>query len=84
MKLLIISPSTQRGGSEEYILKIAQAALQEGWKIDTAFPKTPDTISLINDFNQQNINYHQLNIADVEGNKVIAFKASLFRLLQNL
>lgn len=80
MKLLIIFPSTQRGGAEEYTLKIAQGILQSGWEIQTAFPKTPETISLINDFTQQNIEYHQLDIADVSGNKFTSLKASLFRL----
>lgn len=81
MKLLIISPSTQRGGAEEYTLKIAQAALQQDWEVHTAFPQTPDTISLINDFQRQSIKYHRLDIADVEGNKLIAIRASLFRLI---
>lgn len=83
MKLLIIFPTTQRGGAEEYTLKIAKGALQQGWEIHTAFPKTPETISLINDFTEQSIKYHQLNIADVEGgNKLTLLKASLFRLLR--
>lgn len=82
MKLLIIFPSSQRGGAEEYTLKIAQGALQQGWKIHTAFPQTPDTISLINDFTRQNIEYHPLDIADVERSKFTALKASLGRLLE--
>lgn len=82
MKLLIIFPSSQRGGAEEYTLKIARGALQEGWEIHTAFPKTPDTISLINDFTRQNIEYYPLDLADVKGGKVTALKASLGRLLE--
>lgn len=82
MKLLIIMPSTQRGGAEEYTLKIAQAALQAGWEIHTAFPQTPDTTSLINDFEQQNIGYYPLNIAEQEKGKLGGIKVSLFRLLR--
>ena len=80
MKLLIIFPSTQRGGAEEYTLKIAGGVLQSGWEVHTAFPKTSETLSLIDDFTRQNIKYHQLNIADVEGNKLASSKASLSRL----
>ena len=82
MKLLIIFPSTQRGGAEEYTLKIARGVLQSGWEVHTAFPKTPETISLINDFIKQDIKYHQLDIADVEDNKMASFKVSLSRLFK--
>jgi glycosyltransferase involved in cell wall biosynthesis len=81
-KLLIIFPSTQRGGAEEYTLTIAEAALQEGWKIHAAFPNTAGTISLIDDFTRQNIQYHQLDIGEVEGNKLISLTASLSRLFK--
>ncbi|MGL5077997.1 MAG: glycosyltransferase family 1 protein, partial [Waterburya sp.] len=82
MKLVIILPSTQRGGAEEYTLKIAQAALEAGWQIDTAFPQTPDTASLIADFKQQNIGYYPLNIADQGQGKLDSIKASLLRLFR--
>jgi glycosyltransferase involved in cell wall biosynthesis len=82
MKLLIILPSTQRGGAEEYTLKIAQAALQEGWEIHTAFPQTPDTASLIADFKQQNIDYHPLNTEAQSKGKLASIKVSLLRLLK--
>ena len=81
-KLLIIFPSTQRGGAEEYTLTIAEAALQAGWQVHTAFPHTAKTISLINDFTQNNISYHQLNIADVAGGKIASITASLLRLFK--
>ncbi|MEM8720198.1 MAG: glycosyltransferase family 4 protein [Cyanobacteria bacterium P01_G01_bin.39] len=82
MKLLIILPSTQRGGAEEYVLKITKAALQAEVEIQVAFPSTSDTASLINDFNQQNIKYHPLDIGNVEGSKLALVRASLFRLLR--
>ena len=74
MKLLIIFPSTQRGGAEEYTLKIARGILQSGWEIHAAFPKTIETLTLIDEFTQQNVKYHQLNIADVKSN-FASFKA---------
>ena len=82
MKLLIIFPSTQRGGAEEYALKIARATLQQNWKIHVAFPHTAGTSSLINDFTQKNIPYHQLDLADVEGGKLISLTASFLRLFK--
>jgi glycosyltransferase involved in cell wall biosynthesis len=81
MKLLIIFPSTQRGGAEEYTLKIAKGSLQADWEIHTAFAKTSETTSLINDFIEQNVKYHSLDIADFEGGKFTSLKASLFRFL---
>ncbi len=80
MKLLIVFPSTQRGGAEEYAIKIARGIKQKKWKIHAAFPKTPETISLIDDFTQQGIEYHHLEIADKPGNKFNSLKASIFRL----
>ena len=82
MKLLIILPSIQRGGAEEYTLKIAKAALKVGWEIQVALPNTPGTTSLIDDFTQQNIKYHRLDIGNVEGSKLASIKASLLRLLR--
>lgn len=82
MKLLIIFPSTQRGGAEEYALTMAEAALQVGWQVHTAFPHTTGTTSLINDFTQKNIPDYQLDIADVEASKLISLRASCFRLLR--
>lgn len=81
MKLLIILPSTQRGGAEEYTLKIARGVLQPKWELYAAFPNTPETVSLIDEFTQQKVEYHQLNIAD-EGNKFASLKASLFRIFE--
>ena len=64
MKLLAIFPSTLRGGVEEYTLKIASAARQEGWDAHVAFPQTNGTASLIEDFTAQGICYHPLAIAE--------------------
>lgn len=80
MKLLIVFPSTQRGGAEEYTLKIARGIKQKKWKIHAAFPKTPETASLIDDFTQQGVEYHQLEIADKPGNKFNSLKANISRL----
>ena len=82
MKLLIIFPSTQRGGAEEYTLKIATGILKLGWEIHTAFPQTAETLSLIDDFTRQNIKYHRLDIADIGSNKFTSFTASLSRLFK--
>lgn len=65
MKLLVIFPSTQRGGVEEYSLKIASAACHEKWEVHGAFPETAGTASLIKDFTEKEITYHPLEIAEV-------------------
>ena len=37
MKILVIFPSTIRGGVEEYTLRITSAAVREGWDVNAAF-----------------------------------------------
>jgi len=69
-KLLIILPSIERGGAEEYALTIARDAKQQGWQVHVAFPRTARTISLIQDFQQQKISYHCLEIAETYTQKL--------------
>ena len=69
MRLLIIFPSANRGGAENYALTIASAAVNEGWEIHAAFPKTEKTASLIQDFQDHGISYHALDIAPVGGRR---------------
>ncbi|OUL36827.1 glycosyl transferase family 1 [Nostoc sp. T09] len=64
MKFLIILPSTQRGGVEEYSLRIASSAIKKGWDVHVAFPNTEGTTSLIQDFTSKGVQYHSLEIAD--------------------
>lgn len=66
MKALIIIPSTQRGGVEEYSFKIATAVAQIKWDANVAFPTTEGTKSLIEDLTQTGITYYPLNIAETE------------------
>jgi glycosyltransferase involved in cell wall biosynthesis len=67
MKLLITSPSPDRGGVEEYALTIAAAAIQEGWEVHAAFPQTNGTTSLIKDVENQGIKYHPQQIYAIHG-----------------
>lgn len=63
MKLLIMFPSTIRGGAEEYALTIASAAAKKGWEVHAAFPKTQETASLILDIEKSGVHYYALNIS---------------------
>ncbi len=63
-KLLMIFPSTLRGGVEEYNLTAAKGAARHGWCVHVAFPSTAGTASLIWDFAQDDIPYHPLAIAE--------------------
>ena len=74
MKLLIIFPSEIRGGAEEYALTIGKSAVQKGWEVDAAFPKTQETESLIKDFQETGITYHPLDIIPVEGKHLKLFR----------
>ncbi len=64
MKLLIVFPSTIRGGAEEYALTIADAAVTDGWIVHAAFPDTEGTQSLQQDCVLRQIVYHSLNIEE--------------------
>ncbi|WP_198649028.1 glycosyltransferase family 4 protein [Cyanothece sp. BG0011] len=74
MKLLTVFPSEIRGGAEEYSLTIAKAAVKKGWEVDAAFPQTENTESLIKDFRETGISYHNFNIAPVDGKHFKLFR----------
>ncbi|GBF81258.1 glycosyltransferase family 4 protein [Aphanothece sacrum] len=84
MKLLVIFPSPIRGGAEEYALTIAKAGVKKGWQVETAFPKTPETESLIKDFQDQGIIYHPLDIAPVDGKEYKLFREHIPHCLRTL
>jgi glycosyltransferase involved in cell wall biosynthesis len=84
MKLLIISPSTQRGGTEEYVSAIASAAAQAGWNVHAAFPKTEGTVSLIGDLDHQGVGYHRLDIAEAPVQRGKTLRKYLPHLAQTL
>jgi glycosyltransferase involved in cell wall biosynthesis len=65
-KLLLIMPSTLRGGVEEYNLTAARGAITQGWDVHAAFPDRSGTATLIQDFQDSDITYHPLNIAEDE------------------
>jgi len=64
-RLLLLFPSRLRGGAEEYSLTIASAAVKQGWEVHAAFPKTDRTASLITDFLNNGVQYHEANVDDV-------------------
>lgn len=63
-KLLILTPTTDRGGAENYALTIAKAAVDDGWDVHVAFQKTGKTNSLIQDFSSNGVTYHSSRIGD--------------------
>jgi glycosyltransferase involved in cell wall biosynthesis len=84
MKLLVIFPSANRGGAENYALTIASAAVKRGWDVQAAFPKTPKTASLIQDFQENGISYHPLDIAPVGGHRFKFFREHLPQFFKTL
>lgn len=85
----MILPSTQRGGVEAYALSIASVAVNEGWEVHAAFPKTEETTSLIHDLEKHNVHYHHLKIAEKStrkwesiGKHYLHFFRTLYLLLQ--
>lgn len=64
-KVLLIIPSSQRGGVEEYILKIASAIGQRNDIAHVAFPQTVGNISLVEDCIKAGIIYHPFAIGEV-------------------
>jgi len=69
MKLLIILPSHTRGGAEEHALTIASAVAKQGWQVHVGFPRTGETLSLIDDFLAKGVSYYPLRSkkSDVSG-----------------
>ena len=63
-KLLMIFPSTLRGGVEEYNLTAARGAKSQGWAVHAAFPERAGTAALIQDFEDSGVTYHPLDIAE--------------------
>jgi glycosyltransferase involved in cell wall biosynthesis len=82
MKLLITSPSPERGGVEEYALTIAMASVQEGWEVHAAFPQTHGTTSLINNFAHQGVHYHPQQIYPMDGGRLQGMGQNVRRLRQ--
>jgi glycosyltransferase involved in cell wall biosynthesis len=64
MRLLIVMPSRGRGGAEEYCLRIAPAALEQGWKVHVALPRMSGTESLIEDFRKLGANCQSLEVPE--------------------
>ncbi len=64
LRLLMILPSTERGGAEEYALTIVSAAVAEGWDVHIAFPKRGATASLVQSFEDRGVSYYPLEIAE--------------------
>jgi glycosyltransferase involved in cell wall biosynthesis len=62
MRLLISSPSPDRGGVEEYALTIATSAVREGWEVHAAFPQAKETASLAQDLSKKGVQYHPQQI----------------------
>ena len=78
MKILLIIPSTLRGGVEEYSLRITSAAAQKGWDVHAAFPKAEGTASLVEDLTAEGVHYHCLEIAEtIRGGRLLAIRKYL-------
>jgi glycosyltransferase involved in cell wall biosynthesis len=62
-RLLAIFPSTLRGGTEEYTLRIASAACRNGWEVHGGWPDVPEMRSFVEDWKAGGMTYHPLDIA---------------------
>lgn len=82
MRLLIIIPSTLRGGVEEYTLRIASAAVEEGWEVHAAFPNVEGTASLSRDFAANGVTYHPLAIAETEPRRLTRLRKDFPHLIR--
>ncbi len=84
MKILLITPSTERGGVEEYTQKIASAAVKEGYDVHVAFPKTAETESLIQEFTASGVFYHRLEIAETTEGRLLTLRKYLPHFLRTV
>jgi glycosyltransferase involved in cell wall biosynthesis len=63
MRLLALFPSRLRGGTEEYVLRIASAARREGWEVHGGWPQTPGLDSFLEDWRRGGMTFHPLDIS---------------------
>jgi glycosyltransferase involved in cell wall biosynthesis len=63
MRLLLIIPTRERGGAEEYALKIG-AAMANQWEVHAAIPHTKGTESLVAGFKEKHIPCHPFKIPE--------------------
>jgi glycosyltransferase involved in cell wall biosynthesis len=63
MRLLTIFPSTIRGGTEEYVFRIATAARHAGWEVHGAWPEAPGLRTFLREWQHQRMIYHRLAIS---------------------
>jgi glycosyltransferase involved in cell wall biosynthesis len=61
-RLLCLFPSTLRGGTEEYTLRIATAARQQGWDVCGGWPETSALQSFVEDWRARGLTYYPLAI----------------------
>lgn len=84
LRLLVISPSNERGGAEEYALTLTSAAVEKGWDVHVAFPKREKTAHLVKSFEEKGVNYHPLEIEDSTILKFKTIKKYLPHLIQTV
>lgn len=84
IKFLVLFPSPGRGGAEEYALTIAKAAVRRGWETHVAFQATPQTASLVTDFQANQIQYHALSIQETSDNSAQTLPKQGLRFLRTL
>lgn len=68
--VLVIFPSTERGGCEEYILTITKALYERGYDVHVAFPDKPGTLSLQKDFKSISKSYTPLRFSQFQSKKI--------------
>ena len=84
MKVLVITPSTMRGGVEEYALRITAAAVRAGWEAHVAFPKVDGVMALIQDFRHNGVSYHRLDISETLNGRWLTVRKYLPHCLRTL
>jgi glycosyltransferase involved in cell wall biosynthesis len=61
-RLLLMLATTGRGGAEEYALQMATQAIERGWSVDVAFPRSASTESLRDDFGRLGVGHCDADI----------------------
>ncbi len=84
LKLLILLPSTARGGNEEFALTIATAAAQRGWAVHAALPGTTGTESLFRDFRSISVTCHKADLSECGEKGFRQIAGHVFRCLRVL
>ncbi len=75
-RLLILFPSTERGGAEEYSLTLAREAIEAKWEVHAAFSGRANLQELAGEFQTAGAAFHPIEVADIDVPRLERYRKS--------